>query len=219
MELDQDTRYKLGTMVDELVREHGERFERDEIQQLVGDSVERLRGAAVVNEFLPILAYRFARERLTALERVHSGAERAHVDVVFVSLSGGGRGQLAAALATLLSGGRVAVHSAGTATQGAIDPAVRTAIEELGVDTAEAFVRPASEEVLRAADVVVTMGHSVGAVELPETVRRVDWRVGDPSGAELDEVRRVRDDIERRVRALLVELGVAVIEPVQLQPA
>ena len=66
---------------------------------------------------------------------------------------------------------------------------------------------------LRAADVVVTMGHSVGAVEVPESVRRVDWRVGDPTGADFDEVRRVRDDIERRVRALLDELGVAVAEP------
>jgi arsenate reductase len=218
VELHPDTRYKIGTMVDALVREHGEQFERAQIAQLVDDSVERLRRAAVVNDFLPILAYRFARERLVALERVRA-PERADLDVVFVSLSGGGRGQLAAALTTRLSGGRVAVHSAGTAAEGVIDPAVRTAIEELGVDTEEAFVRPASEEVLQAADVVVTMGHSVGAVELPEAVRRLDWRVGDPSGAELDEVRRVRDDIEGRVRALLVELGIAVVEPPRPQPA
>jgi arsenate reductase len=96
VELDQDTRYKVGTMVDELVREYGERFARPQIEQLVEDSVERLRAASVVNEFLPILAYRFARERLVALERTGARPEGAQLDVVFVSLSGGGRGQLEA---------------------------------------------------------------------------------------------------------------------------
>jgi hypothetical protein len=71
-------------------------------------------------------------------------AGRADLDVDFVSLSGGGRGQLAAALTSLLSGGQVAVHSVATAAEGIVDPAVRTAIEELGVDTDEAFVRPAA---------------------------------------------------------------------------
>jgi arsenate reductase (thioredoxin) len=80
-------------------------------------------------------------------------------------------------------------------------------------------VRPSTDEVLRAADVVVTMGHSVGAVEIPEAVRHVDWRVGDPAGADLAEVRRVRGDIERRLRALLEELGCTAVEPPQLQPA
>jgi arsenate reductase len=65
-----------------------------------------------------------------------------------------------------------------------------------------------SSDILGAADVVVTMGHSVGAVELPEGARHEDWRVGDPVGASLEEVRRVREDIERRVRDLLVELRV-----------
>jgi arsenate reductase len=119
-----------------------------------------------------------------------------------------GRGQIAAALTTLLSEGRVSVHSAGTAVQGQIDPDVRAVIAELGVDPDEQFARPVTEEVLRAADVIVTMGHSVGVVEVPHDVRREDWRVGDPIGAPIAEVRRVRADIEHRVRALLSELGV-----------
>jgi arsenate reductase (thioredoxin) len=56
----------------------------------------------------------------------------------------------------------------------------------------------------------VTMGRSVGAVEIPEGVRHVDWRVGDPVGADIEEARRVREDIARRVRALLEELGAPV---------
>jgi protein-tyrosine-phosphatase len=218
VQLDQETRYQIGTMVDALDREYGDRYARDQLEQLVEDSVERLAGSAAVVGFLPILAYRFARDRLAALERAEASAGREGLDVVFVSLSGGGRGQLAAALTSVLSAGHVSVHSAGTAVEGSIDPAVRAAIGELGVDTDEAFVRPASEEVLRGADVIVTMGYSVGAVAIRAGVRHLDWRVGDPSGADIAEVRCVRDDIERRVRALLDELGVAFVEPPELQP-
>ena len=77
---------------------------------------------------------------------------------------------------------------------------------EIGIDLEEAFTRPLTPEAIGAADVVVTMGRSVGAVDIPANVRHVDWRVGDPAGAELDEVRRVREDIERRVDALADEL-------------
>ena len=149
------------------------------------------------------LSYRFARERLAAVARTRGG----QLDVVFVSLSGGGRAQLAAALTTRLSGGKVLAHCAGTATNGDVDPAVELVIGELGIDTSELFARPVSNEVIGSADVVITMGLSVGVVDPPADVRREDWRVGDPSGATVDEARRVRDDIERRVRTLLDELG------------
>ncbi len=126
----------------------------------------------------------------------------------YSSASAAGRGQIAAALTTLLSENRVAVHSAGTAVHGQIDPGVQAVIAELGVDRDQAFARPVTDEVLRAADVIVTMGHSVGAIDIPEHVRYDDWRVGDPTGAPVDEIRRVRADIERRVKTLLSDLGV-----------
>jgi arsenate reductase (thioredoxin) len=133
-------------------------------------------------------------------------------DVVFVSLSGGGRGQIAAAITAKLSDRRVSVHSAGTATRAEIDPQVRTAIAELGLDPSEEFARPVTDDILRGADVIVTMGHSVGVVDMPEGVRHEDWRVGDRIGAPLAEIRRVRDDIDCRVRALLGELGVLTVD-------
>ena len=77
---------------------------------------------------------------------------------------------------------------------------------ELGVDLTEAYAKPFSRELLEAADIAVTMGRSVGAVEISDGVRHEDCGVGDPTGAPLDEVRRVRDDIDRRVQALLSEL-------------
>jgi arsenate reductase (thioredoxin) len=202
--IDPVTKHHVDEMIDRLVAEFGGRFERTRIEELMADSVEHLAGGAEVSDFLPILAYRFTRERLGSIGRTPGTSW----DVVFVSLSGGGRGQMAAALATLLSEGKITAHAAGTSRHGVLDPAVDAAISELGVDTSEFFVRPVSGDILAGADVIVTMGHSVGAVELPEGAKREDWRVGDPVGASLDEVRRVRDDIERRVRQLIAELHV-----------
>jgi arsenate reductase len=113
----------------------------------------------------------------------------------------------------VLSDGRVSVHSAGTAVQGQIDPGVRTVIAELGVDPDEQFARPVTDEVLRAADVIVTMGHSVGVVDIPQDVRHEDWRIGDPIDAPTAEIRRVRIDIEHRVRTLLGEPRVPTTSP------
>jgi arsenate reductase (thioredoxin) len=202
--VDTVTQHHVNEMIDALCAEFEGRFERARIEELMADSVRQLSGQANVEDFLPVLAYRFTRERLNAIGRTPGTSW----DVVFVSLSGGGRGQIAAALISLLSEGRVTPHAAGTARHGVLDSNVEAVIRELGVDTSEVFVRPVSPDVLAAADVIVTMGHSVGTVELPESVKHQDWRVGDPVGATLDEVRRVRDDIERRVRTLLAELQV-----------
>ena len=202
--VDPVTQHHVEEMVDRLVAEFGDRFERDRIAELMEDSVTQLASSAHVPDFLPVLAYRFTRERLGSIGRAPGTSS----DVVFVSLSGGGRGQMAAALTTLLSEGAVTAHAAGSSRHGVLDPTVETVIRELGVDTSEFFVRPVSSDILVAADVIVTMGHSVGNVELPEGVKHQDWRVGDPVGASIEETRRVRDDIERRVRELLVELRV-----------
>ena len=206
-ELDPELRHKMDWMMEELTGEFGSTFDRSQIEEVVNDSVTRLLETASVRQFVPLMAYRFTRERLNALVRTGKDIPRDHWDIVFVSLSGGGRGQIAAALTATLCGGRVTVHSAGTQA-GQVDPGVRTVITELGLDPDEAFARPVTNEVLRAADVIVTMGHSVGMINLPAGVRHEDWRIGDPIGAPIDETRRVRDDIEYRVRHLLADLGI-----------
>jgi protein-tyrosine-phosphatase len=202
--------HQCERMVADLCDEFAGAFDRPRIEDLMSDSVDRVLETATVFDFVPLMAYRFTRERLNAVSRARTRGEAtpAAVDVVFVSLSGGGRGQIAAALTTKLSEHRVAVHSAGTAARAEIDPQVRTVIDEIGLGPDEEFVRPVTDEVLRGADVVVTMGHSVGVVDIPNGVRREDWRIGDPIGAPIEEIRRVRSDIEYRVRALLTELGV-----------
>jgi arsenate reductase len=199
---------RLDALANELAAEFEGEFEADQVVALMADSAVRLAETAAIPDYLPPLAYRLTKERLRGSKRTGRPAADESRDIVFVSLSGGGRGQIAAALTTLLSGNKITVHSAGTAVHGQIDPVVSTAISELGIDVSEASARPITQEVLGATDVVVTMGHSVGVFDIPDGVRHEDWRVGDPVGAQLDEVRRVREDIERGVRTLLERLGV-----------
>jgi protein-tyrosine-phosphatase len=205
VELDPVARLHIEKAVDALTDEFGEIHSRETIERVMDDSLRGLVRGANVDDFVPALAHRFTRERLKALARAH-GPETALPDVLFVGLGDTGRGQMAAALMTLRSGGDVVAHSAGSTIGADVDSAVIEVMAELGVDLSEAYAKPLSREVMEAADVVVTMGRSVGTVEIPASTRHEDWRVGDPTGAPVDEVRRVRDDIERRIEALLSEL-------------
>jgi protein-tyrosine-phosphatase len=206
--LDLATQHQIERMVDDLCSEFAGDFPRSQVEEVMADSVERITATARFHDFIPLMAYRFTCERLKAIRRARGENVDGAWDVVFVSLSGGGRGQIAAAITAKLSDRRVSVHSAGTATRAEIDPRVRTAIAELGLDPSEEFARPVTEDILSGADVIVTMGHSVGVVDMPDGVRHEDWRVGDPIGAPLEGIRRVRDDIDYRVRELLGELGI-----------
>jgi protein-tyrosine-phosphatase len=208
VELSPDLRERIERTVDHLHSEFDAQFGREHVSQLVHDSADRLAANSTVADNIPLLAYRFARERLKALARRQGTGDAVGCDVVFVSLSGGGRGQIAAALTATISGQQVTVHSAGTAVFAEIDPGVRIVLGEIGIDADEPFARPVTDEIIQGADVIVTMGHSVGAIDIPASVRHEDWRIGDPLGAPLDEIRRVRADIEYRVRALLDSLGV-----------
>ena len=214
--LDPVTQHHVARAVDSLVEEFGDTQSRETIERVMEDSVAQLAGSADVDDFIATLAHRFTRERLKAMGRAH-GPEHALPDVLFVGLGDSGRGQIAAALVTLRSEGRVVAHSAGRSAAAQVDPAVVAGMQELDVDLTEAYARPLSTEVLDAADVVVTTGRSVGSVEIPETTRHLDWRVVDPTGTSIEEARRVREDIDRRVGELLSELDPAAGE--QAPPA
>src|SRR5262249_18010943 len=152
--------------------------------------------------FVHILAERFARERLRARAQAEGLIAKPVPEVVFVSLTGGGRAEMGAALLAARAGNAVSVHSAGSQAISEIDPNVRSVMAGSGIDLATAFTKPLTPEVLAGADVIVTMGRSVGHVEIPAAAKHVDWRIGDPAGAPLEEVRRVREDIERRIDSL-----------------
>jgi protein-tyrosine-phosphatase len=201
---DEVMRTRLVAATDRLAEEFAGVYERSAISALIEESAQDL-SAHGVSPFVHILAERFARERLRAQAQSEGRIEKPQPEVVFVSLTGGGRAQIGAALLAARVGTAVSVHSAGSSAVAEIDPNVAAAMHEVGIDLTDAFTKPLTPEVLAAADVVVTMGRSVGALTIPDDTRHVDWRVGDPAGASLDEVRRVRQDIERRVDAFAAE--------------
>jgi arsenate reductase len=126
-------------------------------------------------------------------------------EVLFVCVHNAGRSQMAAALLERLAGNTVRVHSAGTQPIEAIHPPVVEAMREIGIDLAERRPHRLEDRAVREADVVVTMGCGDECPVYPGK-RYEDWELPDPSGKDLDEVRTVRDRIERRVRALLDSL-------------
>jgi len=126
-------------------------------------------------------------------------------EVLFVCVHNAGRSQMAAGLVKLHSGGRIHVRSAGSDPGEEINPAVMEAMEELGVHLGEEFPKPLTDEVVRAADVVITMGCGDACPIYPGK-RYEDWTLDDPAGQDLDTVRRIRDQIDTRVRRLVGDL-------------
>ena len=130
----------------------------------------------------------------------------AQPEVLFVCVHNAGRSQIAAGLLTLRSDGAVGVRSAGSDPTDVVNPLAVAVMAELGVDLADAFPKPLTDEAVRAADVVITMGCGDACPIYPGK-RYEDWQVDDPSDASsLDEVRRIRDDIDERVQRLLTDL-------------
>jgi len=130
---------------------------------------------------------------------------QARPEVLFVCVHNAGRSQMAAGLLKLRSEGRVQVRSAGSTPAEEINPNAVIALEELGVDMSEAFPKPLTDEVVRAADVVITMGCGDACPIYPGK-RYEDWSLDDPAGQDLETVRRIRGEIDARVQALVAEL-------------
>ncbi len=128
-------------------------------------------------------------------------------EVLFVCVHNAGRSQMAAVLTSHLSGGRISVRSAGSVPAEQVNPTVVTAIAELGLDISQEFPKPLTDDTVRAADVVVTMGCGDACPIYPGK-RYLDWELDDPAGQPIETVRRIRDEIAERVRALVAELGV-----------
>jgi arsenate reductase (thioredoxin) len=126
-------------------------------------------------------------------------------EVLFVCVHNAGRSQMAAALLHRHAKGRVHVRSAGSTPADEINPSVAAAMAEIGLDLSQEFPKPLTDEVLRAADVVVTMGCGDACPVFPGK-RYLDWELDDPSGLGLEQVRAIRDEIDGRVRGLLTEL-------------
>jgi protein-tyrosine-phosphatase len=187
----------------ELARTLGEVFSVQTIREVVDESYDLLAATACVHTHLPVLATRFARERLRAKNQ---GAIVSDLpDVLFVCVHNAGRSQMAAALLDHHAHGRVTVRSAGSAPAVSINPAVAAAMTELGLDLSKEFPKPLTDDAVQAADVVITMGCGDACPVYPGK-RYLNWELDDPAGKDVEHVRPIRDEIDRRVTALLAEL-------------
>ena len=204
LDVDLITREHLKRGLAELCEEFAGTFSAETVERYVTESMEGLSHARL-KDFVPLFCHRFARERLRALGQVEGKITKDVPEVLFVCVQNAGRSQMAAALLDHYAEGRVHVRSAGSAPAEQINPAVVAAMSELGIDVSKEFPKPLTDEVVEAADAVVTMGCGDACPIYPGK-RYEDWEVDDPAEADLDGVRRIRDDIGARVRLLLVEL-------------
>lgn len=179
------------------------------VARVVFESYAALGRAAKVQTHLPALTERFAEDRLTALAQSTGLVAKAVPEILYICVHNSGRSQMAAALTRHLSHGRVHVRSAGSQPTGdGILPSVITVLAEIGIDVDKEFPKPLTDDVVRAADAVVTMGCG-DACPLYPGKRYVDWELADPATLDLDGVRQVRDSIRDRVIDLLSELAPA----------
>jgi protein-tyrosine-phosphatase len=175
------------------------------VERVVFESYTALMRTAKVPAHVPSLAYRFAQDRLLALAQSKGAIPKSVPEVLFVCVQNSGRSQMAAGLLRKLAGDRVHVRSAGSEPSGAILPGVVQVMAEEEIDLTDEFPKPLTDDVVRAADAVITMGCGDACPIYPGK-RYLDWHLDDPAALDLDGIRRVRDDIRVRVEHLLAEI-------------
>ncbi len=184
-------------------------FGQETIERFLTSSYDQFAGSATIATFLPLLAERFARQRLQALARVEGKATDARPIVLFLCVHNAGRSQMAMGFFQRLAGDGAVAWSGGSEPGSQVNPSAVEAMRERGIDISAEFPKPWTEEVVRAADVVITMGCGDACPVYPGK-RYLDWELDDPAGKSVEDVRPVRDEIERRVRDLLASLNVPV---------
>jgi arsenate reductase len=202
--LDPVTEHHLRQAADRLAEEFEGIFSPETIARYMTESQDLLADANI-SVFVPVLAHRFARERLKALAQAEGVLDKDQPEVLFVCVHNAGRSQMAAGLLKLRSGGRIHVRSAGSTPAEQINPNAIAALAEIGVDMSEEFPKPLTDEVVRAADVVITMGCGDACPIYPGK-KYEDWTLDDPADQDLEVVRRIRDEIDGRVQKLVAEL-------------
>lgn len=198
---------QLNEAASRLHREFEGSFAVETIQRFTMESLEQLMAVARYQSFVPLLAERFARERLRATAKIEGLVTTDTPTVLFLCVHNAGRSQMASGWMQHLAGDRIEVMSGGSSPGSQINPSAIEAMREVGVDITDQFPKPWTNETVGAADVVVTMGCGDACPVIPGR-RYLDWELDDPAGKDVVQVRPVRDEIEQRVRRLMAELGV-----------
>ena len=163
-------------------------------------------GVRISNDtYLPMFAERFARQRLNALARVEGKSDDHRPVVLFLCTHNAGRSQIALGYFNALAGDRAVAWSGGSEPGTSVNPAAVEAMAEVGIDISQEFPKPWTDEIVRAADVVITMGCGDACPIFPGK-RYEDWTITDPNGLGVEAVRPIRDEIKGRVESLLAQI-------------
>ncbi|WP_348774170.1 arsenate reductase ArsC [Micromonospora sp. WMMD1155] len=208
-EISVDQQVALRTAATRLAAEFAGIYGAETIEAFLRSSYDQFATTGSIPNYLPLLAERFARQRLRALARVEGHHRDGRPVVVFLCTHNVGRSQMALGFFTHLAGDNAVAWSGGSEPGIEVDPAASAAMTERGIDITDEFPKPWTDEVIGAADVVVTMGCGDACPVFPGT-RYENWDLDDPADRSLADVRPIRDEIERRVRRLLDELHVPV---------
>jgi arsenate reductase (thioredoxin) len=202
-----DQHHALKVAATRLQEEFTEIFGVETIERYLHSSYDQFAGHATVPNFLPLLAERFARQRLHALARVEGKMTDNKPTVLFLCTHNAGRSQMALGFFNHLAADQAVAWYGGSEPGDQINPAAVEAMAEVGIDITGEFPKPWTDEIVQASDVIITMGCGDACPILPGH-RYEEWVLPDPAGHSVDAVRPIRDDIEGRVRRLLNELGV-----------
>ncbi|UXA18059.1 arsenate reductase ArsC [Mycobacterium sp. SMC-4] len=202
-----DQQLALRTAANRLLAEYDASFGAETIERFLHSSYDQFASRATILKFLPLLAERFARQRLHALARVEGKISDGKPTVLFLCTHNAGRSQMALGFFTHLAGDQAVAWSGGSEPGTEINSAAIAAMAEVGIDITGEYPKPWTDEIVQAADVVITMGCGDACPIFPGK-RYENWDLPDPAGQGLDAVRPIRDMIETRVRALLTELQV-----------
>jgi arsenate reductase len=204
-----DQQLALRSAVARLADEFQGVFGEETVERFVVSSWDQFAEHATTINFVPILAERFARQRLHALARVEGKADGGVPVVLFLCVHNAGRSQMALGWFQHLAGDRALAWSGGSVPTSAVNSAAIAAMGEIGIDISGEFPKPWTDEIVRAADAVITMGCGDACPIFPGK-RYEDWELDDPDGLGVEAVRPIRDEIGQRVRGLLASLNLPV---------
>jgi arsenate reductase (thioredoxin) len=182
-------------------------FSAETIERFLLTSYDEFATRLSNDVYLPMFAERFARERLNALAKVEGKSDDQRPVVLFLCTHNAGRSQMALGFFNALAGDAAIAWSGGSEPGNAVNPSAVAAMAEVGIDISGEFPKPWTDEIVRAADVVITMGCGDACPIFPGK-RYEDWQVTDPAGLGVEDVRPIRDDIKERVTGLLTALKV-----------
>lgn len=202
----------ISSVADDLSYRFASTFSGETVSHYVVQSYLLLRARAGGRAPIPSLTARYAADRLEALATARGATVRGTPEVLFVCVQNAGRSQIAAAYLRHLAGDRVHVRTAGSQPADAVHPRVIAALADAGVPLSDEYPKPLTDEVVQAADYVVTMGCGDACPVYPGR-RYMDWNLPDPLALDDPGLRDVRDRIRARVEDLLTEMDLTPPAP------